>query len=369
MVRDDLDAPTAEAVTALRSALAAGMGVGDALRTGFARNPVFFNVFFVGTLLHWFGDRPDAQEITAFMARMCEGRSREQLGFEPRMAEGIIRAAFGDFEPARQMDHQVAVTSTAIPVTIIETIFAARPPTPVELDDLLATTMKSEREARAITPANLYGQSVEPRQEPESEPDEILEECNRLIRLNPANPRAWAGRGDVWRERGDYEQALGDYDRAIGAEPDNPFTLIWRAETLRRLGRYDDALADASHAIDVDPGNSLTFAERAVVYRDMERYQEAVADFDQVMRLDPAATWQLAGRALTYHEMGNYEKSLTDYNRAAELNPGEAWILVGRGELLQDMGRHGEARADFLKAVELEPSYASELEQHLSEET
>jgi len=364
-VRDELDAPTADAVAALRSAVASGEGLGDALRAGFARNVVFFNVFFAGVLLHWFGDQPDEEAITVFVARMRAGRSPEQVGFEPRVAEAIIRSAFGDYELAKQIG-QVAVTSTAIPVTVIEDIFAASPPTPAELDELLATTMRSEREARAITPANLYGQPREPGQE---RPDEAPDEFDQAIRLNPGNARAWVRRGDARRERGDYERALGDYDIAIGLDPDNPFPLVWRADTLRCLERYDAALADASHAIDLDPGRAEFFNMRALVYHDMDRFEEAIADEDRAITLDPASTWYLAGRALTHHEMGNYEKSLADYNRAIELNPGEAWMLVGRGELLQDMGRQAEARADFVRAIELEPSYAPELDQYLSDET
>jgi tetratricopeptide (TPR) repeat protein len=363
-VCDDVDVPTAEAVASLRSAIAAGKGVGDALRAGFARNVAFFNIFFLGVLLHQFGDQPDPQEITAFMERMCEGRSREQLGFEPREAEALIRAAFGDLELARKMG-QARLTSTAIPVTVIENILAASPPTPVELDELLATTTRSEREAWSITPAGLYGQSGVPRPRPNG----ALADFDRAISLDAGNARVWADRGDARRERGDYERAVEDYDVAIALDPDNPFTLIWRADTLRRLERYDLALADASHAIDLEPGSSEFLNVRAVVYCNMERYQEAIDDHDRAISLDPGATWYLAARALTYHNMGNYEKSLADYNRAIELSPAEAWMLVGRGELLQDMGRQAEARADFVRAIELEPSYAPELDQYLSDET
>lgn len=363
-MRDELDVPTAEVVASLRLAVAAGAGIGDALRAGFARNVAFFNVFFAGALLHWFGDEPDEDAITAFVARMCVGRSREQLGFEPRVAEAIIRSAFGDYELVREIG-QVPVTSTAIPVTIIENIFAASPPTPAELDEMLATTVKSEREARAITPASLYGQPPGPGLE---RPDEAPDEFDQAIRLNPGDARAWAKRGDARREKGDYERALEDYDIATGLDPENPFTLIWRSDALRCLKRFDEALADATHAVDLEPGNSESLKMRVLVYRDMGRYEEALADEDRVIRLDPAATWYLAGRALTHHDLGNYQKSLADYNRAIELNPAEAWMLVGRGELLLDMGRQAEARADFVRAVELEPSYAPELDQYLSDE-
>jgi tetratricopeptide (TPR) repeat protein len=364
-VRDELDAATAEVAASLRSAVAAGEGIGDALRAGFACNVAFFNVFFAGALLHWFGDQPDEEAIAAFVARMCAGRSREQLGFEPRVAEAIIRSAFGDYELARQVG-QVAVTSTAIPVTIIENIFVASPPTSAELDEMLATSMKSEREARAITPANLYGQADRPRPE---RPDQVPDEFDQAIRHNPGDARAWAGRGDARREKGEYERAVEDYDIATGLDPDNPFTLIWRSDALRCLERFDEALADATHAIDLEPGNSELLSMRALVYRDMERYEEALADYNRVISLDPAATWFLASRGLTYHDLGNYEKSLADYNRAIELNPDEAWMLVGRGELFRDMDRQVEARADFAKAIELEPSYAPELAQYLSDET
>jgi Flp pilus assembly protein TadD len=364
-VCDDLDAPTAEAVTSLRSAVAAGKGVGDALRMGFARNVVFFNVFFVAVLLHSFGDRPDAQAITAFVMRMCEGRSPEQLGFEPRVAEAIIRGVFGDFQPARHMD-QVTVTNTAIPVTVMANIFAASPPTPAEFDELLATALKSERQARAISPANLYGQPGEATLE---RPDEAVDEFDQAISHDPGDAGAWARRGDARREKGDYERALDDYDIAFGLDPDNPYTLIWRADALRCLERYDEALADATRAIDLEPDNSDLLSMRALVYRDMERHEEALADYDRVISLDPATTWFLASRGLTYHDLGNYQKSLADYNRAIELNPAEAWMLVGRGELFLDMGRQAEARADFAKAIELEPSYAPELAEYLRDES
>jgi tetratricopeptide (TPR) repeat protein len=367
-VHDDLDLPTAEAVASLRSAVVAGAGVGDALRAGFARNVVLFNLFFVAVLLHRFGDQPDVQAIRAFVEGMCEERSRERLGFEPREAEALIRAAFGDLELAKQVG-RAPITSAAIPVTVMENIFAASPPTPAELDELLATAMKSEREARAITPANLYGQHAEPGQEHESPPDGARADLDQAIRLDAGNSRAWADRADARRESGDYVRALEDYDVAIGLGPDSPFTLIWRADTLRCLERYDEALADATRAIDLEPGNAEFLSMRALVYRDMERYEEAIADYDRMISLDPASTWFLASRALTYHDMGNHEQSLADYNRAIELNPGEAWMLVGRGELLRDMGRQAEARGDFVRAIELEPSYAAELARCLSDET
>jgi tetratricopeptide (TPR) repeat protein len=367
-MRDDLDAATLQAVASLRSALAKGAGVGDALREGFEQNAVFFTVFFAGVLLHGFGDRPDEEAITAFITRMCAGRSQEQLGFEPREAEAVIRGAFNDFELARK----IGPTANAIPVAkaivvaIIENILAASPLTPAELDELLATTMRSEREARAITPASWSGQSAKAGQEP---PDEAADQFDQAIRSNLADPLAWSHRGSARRERGDYGGALGDYEVAIGLDPSNPFTLIWRAETLRCLERYDAALADATRAIGLEPSGAVFFDMRSVVYNDMERYEEAIADLDRAISLEPAETWRLAGRALAYHNLGNYEKSLADYDQAIELNPIEAWMLVGRGELLQDMGRRDEAHADFIKAIELEPSYAPELEQYLGNET
>jgi tetratricopeptide (TPR) repeat protein len=368
-VRDGPDVSTAEAVASLRSAVAAGAGVGDALRAGFARNVVFFNVFFGAVLVRRFGDQPDAQTITAFMEQMCQGRSPEQLGFEPRAAEALIRAAFGDLGLARQLG-QEPIMITAVPVAIIENIFAGSPPTSAELDELLAEAAKSEREARAITPADLYGQTGVPGHEDEPRPDGARADLDRAIKLNPGNARAWADRGDARRENGDYERAVDDYDVAIGLDSDNPFTFIWRSEALRCLRRYDEALANASHAIDLEPDSAELLSMRAILYRDMERYQEAISDYDRAISLDPAATWYLAPRALNYRDLGDYEKSLADYNRAIELNPDEAaWMLVGRGELLRDMGRPDEARADFVKAIELEPSYAPELEEYLSEET
>jgi tetratricopeptide (TPR) repeat protein len=419
MSGNGLDRLTAEAIASLRSALAQGQDVGDALRAGFARNAVFFNIVFVGVLLHSFGDEPDPQAIKTFVQNLSADRFGEQLGFEPRQAEALIRATFGDYELLRQL-RDMPITSPAIPVAVMQRLFAAWRPTPSELDELFATAARSEREARIISPPNLYAPAggIVPQDQIDLEPtdanlfidrarryeqagdryaaladydraaaldpgnltaltergalkiimdrrEEALADFEYVISLSPADANAIKGRGDVRSFAGEYAGAVSDYDRVIALGAGDQWTFVSRAEALRLLERYEEALADASRAIALDDGNAELLAERALVYKDMGRHEDAIADLDRVLEIVPDDSFRLANRAVTYQVMGRFEDSLADFNRAIELNPDDAWMLVGRGELYAEMGRSAEAQADFARAVELEPEYAAELAQYL----
>jgi tetratricopeptide (TPR) repeat protein len=415
---DDLRRLTADAVTSLRSALAAGHGVGDALREGFARNTVFFHSVFLGVLFHALGDDPNGSEIEAFAVRLGADWLSEPQAYEPHEVEAVLRVALGDISMMRSLRRH-GLNSPEIPVAVMDNVFAAWRPTPAELDELFGFAATAEPGMRVIAPSDLWADPGDPARERErqlagikldkeaAEPlihrarmaasagyremavadydsaiildpgnvmalmergaqrnllgqrAEALADFERAMILDPGNASAYAGRANVRDDEEQHELALADYDRALELAPGNPWTLSRRATALSCLGRYPEALADASRAIETDPSAHM-YACRASIYHDMGRYADALADYDRALRADPPENGHLASRALTYQAMGRYEDALADFDRAIELNPGEAWLLAGRGELLEDMGRAADAKADFARAIELEPSFAEE---------
>lgn len=416
-MRDDLRRLTADAVTSLQSALAAGQGVGEALREGFARNTIFFHAVFVEVLIHALGDDPSSSEIEAFAVRLGADWPSGQA-FEPREVEAVLRIVLGDMSMMRLVPPH-GMSSPEIPVAVMENVLAAWRPTPAELDELFRFAATAEPSLRVIALPGMWADPGDPAREHErhlaevkldkeaagplihrarlaasagyremavadydsaialdpgnvtaltergmlrdllGQRDEALADFERVISLDPGDASAYAGRANIRDDEEQYELALADYDRALELAPGNPWTLARRATTLRWLGRYPEALADACRAIEINPSVHV-YASRARIYHDMGRYADALADYDRALQADPAENWYMASRALTYQAMRRYEDALADFDRAIELNPGEAWMFAGRGELLEDMGRAADAKADFARAIELEPSYAEE---------
>ena len=163
---DDLRRLTADAVASLRSALAAGHGVRDVLREGFARNTVFFHAVFVGALCHALGDDPSASEIGAFALRLEASWLSEPQAFEPHEVEAVLRASLGDISVLGSLP-QHALSSPEIPVAVMDYIFAAWPPTPAELDELFRFAASSEHGMRAVTPPELWADPGDPARERE----------------------------------------------------------------------------------------------------------------------------------------------------------------------------------------------------------
>jgi hypothetical protein len=163
---DDLRRLTADAVASLRSALAAGHGVRDALREGFARNTVFFHAVFIGALFHALGDEPSSSEIAAFAARIEAGWLSEPHAFEPHEVEAVLRVGLGDMSMLRSV-RQHGMSSPEIPVAVTDSVFAAWRPTPAELDELFRLAAKAEPGLRVISPPGLWADPGDPARERE----------------------------------------------------------------------------------------------------------------------------------------------------------------------------------------------------------
>lgn len=414
---DDLQDVTARVIASLRSALASGSGVRDALRDGFARNAAFFTIACAGVLSHALGPAPDPAKITEFAAGLRGGPPwDESPGFEQCEAEALIRGMYGDLSAGESISWQ-AVSNPALPVALMDAAFARWRPTPSELDELFAAAAEAEREMQIIVPPNLWAAPEDPARAREealarsrptaadaeplilrgrmygshSLPVEALADYDSAIILDPGNVAALTERGLLRDKLGQHTEALADLDRAISLDPANVFALKQRGHIRFGLSRRSEALADFDRVISLDPSYAGGYVGRGIVRTDEEHYELALADFDRAVELQPDNPGALGGRADAlrllgrypeamsdagrcveidptadaymsrahiYREMERYEDALADYCRAIEVDPAGSWRLVMRGAMYQALGRYADALADFDRAIELNPGEA-----------
>ncbi|MFC5720994.1 tetratricopeptide repeat protein [Streptomyces gamaensis] len=179
---------------------------------------------------------------------------------------------------------------------------------------------------------------------------EALGDYDQAIALDPANARAYFGRGVTYLRLQDFEQALADLDKAHELEPEDADYLTARGEARSRSGHSSEALADYSQAVGLDPGNRLALVLRGLLLRDMGQYRRALADLDRVMDLEPGDWWTLVSRSWLRQVLDDPAGALDDLQRAA-LMEDSAWVQSELGDLHRFAGRYDEALAAYDKAL------------------
>ncbi|MFE0135022.1 tetratricopeptide repeat protein [Streptomyces sp. NPDC059037] len=189
--------------------------------------------------------------------------------------------------------------------------------------------------------------------------DRALVEYDRAVELDPAQERAYFGRGFTHKLREEYAAALADLDRAYELDPDADRVLALRGETHRLLGDFDAAIRDLDGAIERDPTDPMPWADRGVARHALGRNEEALADLDRAVELDAEYAWALAQRSSVRSDRGEHEQAVADLDRALELAPEWAWIVRMRGHALRAAGRWQEALDQYGRAIELVPDDAT----------
>src|SRR5262249_15281288 len=117
-------------------------------------------------------------------------------------------------------------------------------------------------------------------------PDQQIEGCTSVIRLDPRNAAAFNNRGSAYDDKRDYDRAIADYGAAITLNPSYAEAFYNRALAYRRKGDIDHALADYHRSIGLDAGNPAAFNNRGDALMQLGRYVRSIEDFDRALTVN-----------------------------------------------------------------------------------
>src|SRR5580704_2638576 len=122
-------------------------------------------------------------------------------------------------------------------------------------------------------------------------PDLQIAGCTAIIGQGHQTPKNLAivfnNRANAWYRKQHYDKAMTDYDRAVLLDPQNPHAYVGRGNVYDDLGDRDHAIADYDRAIELDPDNANVFYNRGLTYRRKGDNDRALADLNQSIRLNP----------------------------------------------------------------------------------
>jgi tetratricopeptide (TPR) repeat protein len=188
--------------------------------------------------------------------------------------------------------------------------------------------------------------------------DEAMADYDEAIRMDAMHSRAFAGRGITFYLQGRDEAAIADFDRAIALDENFAKAYSYRGAARSRLGRNDQALADYDAVIRLMPESAGAYKDRGGVLYRLGRYDSAIRDLDEAIRLDPKKASAYQNRGAARNALGQFERAIDDLDEAIRLDPKNAGAHSNRGLAHFAIGEYDRAIADLSEAIRLDPKNA-----------
>lgn len=110
--------------------------------------------------------------------------------------------------------------------------------------------------------------------------DEGMKLFNKMIEIDPDNPKPHCGIGTIYREQGKFQQAVEKYEKAIELDPKYGICMNNLGATYIAMKEYEKAEEILKKALEVQPDYSDPHYTLALVYKETARNDEAITEFE-----------------------------------------------------------------------------------------
>lgn len=218
--------------------------------------------------------------------------------------------------------------------------------------------------------------------------DNAIVDFDEAIRLNPADPEAFTGRGDAYAKKAglahivrdlgrlpagapyfgdfarkdEFARAITDYDHALRL--DGGFQAARHGRELARLGsgeknRVDEDLLLGGLMQHRHRSQAPLLMRQLAMLLESEAYMrmaaETFAPLDRAIRDNPNDPQLYLDRAWAFVNFGKFNFAIADYAQAIQIDPNNARAYLARAEVFRDRGEYDRAIADCNEAVRVEP--------------
>ena len=169
---------------------------------------------------------------------------------------------------------------------------------------------------------------------------------NRVIALDPQNPRIHYRLAELYRERGQYVQADREYQQAIDAKPDFVAAYIGQGDAAMAMQLYGRAIQCFKEALALQTGSRTIELRLAKAYLRDEQYDQARPLLEKLLQAQPDndTVQMLMGDLLL--AQGDVEGAIEHYQAAFRKNPtSEVQLKLAHAYLVA--GQLDEAKKEY----------------------
>jgi tetratricopeptide (TPR) repeat protein len=184
---------------------------------------------------------------------------------------------------------------------------------------------------------------------------QAIQHFTAAIKIDDANARFYARRGEAFRLVCDYRSAIADFDVALRLNPEAPI-LVSRASAYLQEGDSQRAIEDCTAALKLNGADPEAYRVRAAAYADLQGIELALADWDQLLTLNPDDPEARYRRAVLRSKQSDFVGAVSDLDRAVGLNPYHIQAYVQRGHAHRCLGNHAQAVCDYNEVLRHHPT-------------
>jgi tetratricopeptide (TPR) repeat protein len=135
-------------------------------------------------------------------------------------------------------------------------------------------------------------------------------------------------------------EALDEFEKAVRSDPANPDAYYWRGRALIRLKQYDKALEDFRGVIGLKTDYREAHDNLAWLYERKKNYDQALFHLNKSIQMGQDNAWAYYHRAMILYGKGELGKALEDAKRACDLKSQDGCKLYEEYKRIHDkLGR------------------------------
>jgi len=190
--------------------------------------------------------------------------------------------------------------------------------------------------------------------------DKSVEELQKLIASNPADPQSYAALAEVYQAMGQKDKALETYNRILQIDPTNPFVHLSLADFYRGIGEKEKSVAELKLAfqnkeLDIDTKISILASYEALVELHPELKEQAMEMCKLLLEAHPSESRAHSIYAVFLSSEKKYEEARTEYRQAMNLGSKEFQVLNQLMALDYEVKDYDTLLIDCTEAINLFP--------------
>lgn len=186
---------------------------------------------------------------------------------------------------------------------------------------------------------------------------EALEECRRVLRINPGSDEANNLAGIALRRSGNIDEAIIYYNRALEINPRYQRVYYNLGIAYMKKKDYPNAISAYRRAVAANPNFADAWNNLGFVYLERGSVDQAAGFFRKAIQKNPYYPLAHANLAEALLRKGEVDAAMTHARKAAQLNDKLPGVFNILGKILMEKNDPDGAEKAYLKAVELDKTY------------
>jgi tetratricopeptide (TPR) repeat protein len=184
--------------------------------------------------------------------------------------------------------------------------------------------------------------------------EETIEACQKIIEIQPDNPKVYFMLGNIQYQQGEIEAAIASYQTALNLDSDNLNLYRNLGNCLQEVDLHQAAIDLYQTAIQSQPNNPELYGLLGNAQHKNGEIEAAISSYQTAIELAPKYGGTYAQLGHLFYQQGQFDRATECYQKIIAIQPVGPYIYVQLGNIFQKQANLDGAIAYYHKALELD---------------